>query len=502
MKALILGLALAAACGTGRPAEAVSTGCAGGAVRLPAVAGSFYPADSLTLAVMVDSLLDCAPCPSFRGAVIAGIVPHAGYVFSAATAACFYATIRGRSFDTVVLIGPAHTMAFQGFSVFGGDAWETPLGRVPVDTAMARRILQGHPSAICCDAAHAQEHSLEVQLPFLQRSLEPGFSILPVLVCSADADELAYMAELILAEACGKRVLVIASSDLSHYPDLETASRTDSATVAWIRTGDVEGFLSATIPSRTPPGVETFLCGRLPVAVLMTYAGLYPGMQPMVLGMTTSAEASGDSTRVVGYAAVGFMSEETSPSEWEISQDGCARLLSIASESAGAAVLGEAYSLPSNLEGELELPRGAFVTIREGGELRGCIGLVRPVLPVAEAVAMMGRSAALEDPRFPPILPEELPMLEFEVSVLTPLQILEDWREVRIGTDGLMIVDAGGASGLLLPQVAVEQGWDRDRFLEGVCAKAGLPADAYLGDAVLYRFQAQVFGDEPGGQGI
>jgi len=236
--------------------------------------------------------------------------------------------------------------------------------------------------------------------------------------------------------------------------------------------------------------------------VLMTYANLYPGMQPMVLDNTTSAEASGDSSRVVGYAAIGLMSEESSPSDWEISQNGCGTLLSIASESAVTAVMGGVYSLPSDLEGELMLPRGAFVTITEGGVLRGCIGLVRPMLPVAEAVAMMGRSAALEDPRFPPILPEELPRLEFEVSVLTPLQILEDWREVRVGTDGLMIVDAHGASGLLLPQVPVEQGWDRERFLEGVCAKAGLPADAYLGDAVLYRFQAQVFGDEHGGQGV
>jgi len=501
MKALVLVLAMAAACGTRRPAEAVSAESACVDARLPAVAGSFYPADSLELAVLVDSLLDSAPCPSFRGAVIGGIVPHAGYVFSAATAARFYATVRGRSFDTVILIGPAHTMAFQGFSVSGCGAWETPLGLVQVDTAMARRFRESHPSAACHPSAEEGEHSIEVQLPFLQRALEPGFSILPVLVCSAGSDDLAYLAELILAEACGKRVLVIASSDLSHYPDLETAVRTDSATVARILSGETEAFLAATIPSRMPPGVETFLCGRLPVAVLMTYAGLYPGMQPMLLGMTTSAEASGDPSRVVGYAAIGFMSEEVSPSGWEISQEGCRTLLSIASDAATAAVVGEEYSVPSTLDEELSLPRGVFVTIREDGSLRGCIGMVRPVMPVAEAVAVMGRSAALEDPRFTPVRPEELPLLEFEVSVLTPLQLMDDWREVRVGTDGLMIVGTGGASGLLLPQVPVEQGWGRERFLEGVCAKAGLPADAYLGDVVLYRFQAQVIGEERGGQG-
>ena len=366
---------------------------------------------------------------------------------------------------------------------------------------MARRIRESHPSAAWYPSAEEGEHSIEVQLPFLQRALEPGFSVLPVLVGSAGSDDLAYLAELILAEACGKRVLVIASSDLSHYPDLETAERTDSATVASILSGDTESFLASTIPSRMPTGVDTFLCGRLPVTVLMTYAGLYPGMQPMLFGMTTSAEASGDPSRVVGYAAVGFLSEETSPSEWEISQEGCRMLLSIASEAAAAAVVGEEYSLPSFLDGELSLPRGVFVTIREDGALRGCIGMIRPVMPVAEAVAVMGRSAALEDPRFTPVQPEELPLLEFEVSVLTPLQRFDDWREVRVGTDGLMIVGAGGASGLLLPQVPVEQGWGRERFLEGVCAKAGLRADAYLGDVVLYRFQAQVIGEEPGGQG-
>ncbi|OPL17657.1 MAG: hypothetical protein AVO35_09535 [Candidatus Aegiribacteria sp. MLS_C] len=506
-------LALLMACGGGSPARDVPSegisdspheapsgsrppATAAGS-RPPVYAGTFYPADPGVLASMVDSLLDSASS-SLRGSrAVAGVVPHAGYVYSGATAADLFGSLRGMDIDVVVLVGPSHRTSFNGFSVFQGTSCLTPLGEVPVDTDMAGRLLESHPSAAFTPRAHEAEHCLEVQLPFLQRSLDPGFRIVPVLVGSADAGELEFMAELILAEAFERRVLVLASCDLSHYPPLEMATRVDSATVSAILAGDPEGFLSSTSEESLPEGVDTFACGRLPVALAMYYSRFFPGTSAEVLSMTTSAEFSGDDERVVGYASILFFSEEPDPSEWMVSETSSDLLLELARGSVEAAVAGGAFDLPSELPDELTVPRGAFVTLKSGGMLRGCIGSIRPSGPLAETVVRMARSAALEDPRFPPVSPAELDGISFEVSVLTPLQMLEDPDRVRVGTDGLLIIGPGGRSGVLLPQVPVEQGWNREDFLEGVCIKAGLSPNAYTGDVLLYRFQAQVI-DEYG----
>ncbi len=225
----------------------------------------------------------------------------------------------------------------------------------------------------------------------------------------------------------------------------------------------------------------------------MSYSALYPDVTPELLSLTTSAEFSGDDSQVVGYASISFATPEFEPSEWSISPEGMDILLEIAAASVRCAVEGADYSLPGTLPDELEVPRGAFVTLKRNGQLRGCIGSIRPVGPLAETVMNMARSAALEDPRFMPVAKAELQDLEYEISVLTPLQILDDWRDVVVGTDGLIISGSGGRSGVLLPQVPLEQGWNREEYLEGVCIKAGLNRNAYLGDVTLYRFQAQVF---------
>jgi AmmeMemoRadiSam system protein B/AmmeMemoRadiSam system protein A len=442
---------------------------------------------------MVDSLLDISGVQLTAGDVIAGVVPHAGYVFSGATAADFYSSIEGIDYDVVVIIGPSHYVSFHGFSIFDGNGYLTPLGEVDVATDIAQRLRESHPSASFIPEAHESEHCLEVQLPFLQRVLQPGFRIVPIVMGDAEPDELKYMAELILAESYDQRILVIASSDLSHYPTRELAEEVDSLTVGAVLNAEMNTFLEITSEEQLPRGLSTFACGRLPIALVMSYAALYPDVTPELLSMTTSAEYSGDDSRVVGYASIVFETPDFEPSEWSISPNGRDFLLEISVESVRCAVEGENYNLPDTLPAELELPRGAFVTLKRNGRLRGCIGSIRPAGPLAETVMRMARSAALEDPRFMPVTEMELQDLEYEISVLTPLQILDDWHDVVVGTDGLVILGSGGRSGVLLPQVPVEQGWNREEFLEGVCRKAGLSLNAYLGDVTLYRFQAQVF---------
>lgn len=492
MRILIPAFILLAACGSCSSGYEEESGEGGS--RPPVYAGLFYPADPVELREAVDSLLDRWECVDTSESPIAGIVPHAGYVYSGETAAAFYSLLRDQQYDVVVLIGPSHRTAFQGFSIFQGNSYLTPLGRVPVADDMALRLMESHHSAAFHPSAHEEEHSLEVQLPFLQRVLDPGFQIVPIVIGTAGADELQYMAELILAEAYGRKVLVIASSDLSHYPTEELARIVDSITMEAVLSGDVMGFLRSTASAQLPSGLDTFSCGRLPIALVMAYSNLYTEMSSRALAQTTSAPVSGDYSSVVGYASIVFSTSQPDPSMWAISDEGRSYLLDIAISSVRAAAEGAEYHLPDTLPAELMVPRGAFVTLKSSGRLRGCIGTMRPIYPLVETVSSMARAAASEDPRFLPVEVTEFPGLGIEISVLTPLQILQDWRDVRVGTDGLLIVAPGGGSGVLLPQVPVEQGWNREDFLEGVSMKAGLNPDAYLGDVTLYRFQAQVFG--------
>ncbi len=495
MRILALTSVFLISCGGNSPAQEDITHD-GGMLRPPAVAGRFYPCDSAGLGTMVDSLISISSVPHSAEGVIAGVVPHAGYVFSGATAADFYSSIEGNAYDAVVIIGPSHQVSFVGFSIFEGNGYLTPLGEVAVATEIARRLRESHPSASFIPLAHESEHCLEVQLPFLQRALQPGFRIVPIVVGNTGPDELKYMAELILAEAYDQRILVIASSDLSHYPPRELAEEVDLLTVQSILDGDMYNFLETTSADRLPGGLDTFACGRLPIALVMSYAALYPEVTTELLSITTSAEFSGDDSQVVGYASIAFATPAFEPSEWSISPEGREILLDIAAASVRCAVEGEDYNLPDTLPDELDVTRGAFVTLKRNGQLRGCIGSIRPISPLAETVTNMARSAALEDPRFIPVTEAELQELEYEISVLTPLQILDDWRDVVVGTDGLIISGPGGRSGVLLPQVPLEQGWNREEFLEGVCLKAGLGRNAYLGDVTIYRFQAQVFGED------
>ena len=495
MRVLIMfTVALFAACGNSFPGDEGVSGT--GRARPPVVAGMFYPADPVELSSMVDRLIEASVVRSTAGTIIAGVVPHAGYVYSGGTAADFYSLIDGLEYDVVIIIGPSHHVAFQGMSVFDGDFYLTPLGPVPVAADIADRLRESHPAASFIPAAHEEEHCLEVQIPFLQRTIEPGFRIVPIVTGYTGTNELQYMAELILAEAYNEKVLVLASSDLSHYPTDSLARVVDSLTVKAILSGDMNQFLQTPSEEKLPAGLDTFACGRLPIALVMAYTDLYPGVTSELLSSTTSASVSGDYSRVVGYASIAFESSEPEPSEWTISEDGREELIEIAIASVEAAVENTEFNLPENIPLELLIPRGAFVTLKKSGHLRGCIGSMRPIRPVAETVSLMARSAALEDPRFMPVAPNELPDLEYEISVLTPMQIIEDWHDVRVGTDGLMIFGSGNRSGVLLPQVPVEQGWSREEFLEGVCLKAGLSSDAYLGEVTLYRFQAQVFGED------
>lgn len=258
------------------------------AVREPAVAGTFYPGDPSELATAVDALLAGASALRFPGPPIALVCPHAGYVYSGPVAASAYALLAEGVVRRVAILGPAHFVPLRGCAAPAAEAWRTPLGEVRVDGEL-RDAVAGRGVAVD-DEPHEQEHSIEVQLPFLQRALPDGFTVLPVVVGSSEAGEVADVIDLVLAHA-----LVVVSSDLSHYHDRETARRLDR------RTADA-------ILARDPGAIGAEdACGAFALRGIVEHARRRE-LEIELLDLRTSADIAGDPRRVVGYGAFAFRS--------------------------------------------------------------------------------------------------------------------------------------------------------------------------------------------------
>jgi len=279
-------------------------------VRRPAVAGKFYPAQAEDLAAMVDGYMQgIAPT---AGRPIALIVPHAGYVYSGAVAGYAYAELRGQQYEAVILIGQNHYLSdFDGVAVYPGGAFETPLGLVPVHAGLAQALLQAQPALQNDPALHRLEHSLEVQLPFLQRVL-PGTPIVPILIGQPTRQNTRLLSDALAAVLPGHDVLLVASSDLSHYPAYDDAVRSDQAVLAAITTLDVANF-QRTVAQQMAQGIPNLLttcCGQEAIAVVMETAVRMGANRATVLHYANSGDVPGSRRdQVVGYGAVKFWHE-------------------------------------------------------------------------------------------------------------------------------------------------------------------------------------------------
>ena len=466
-------------------------------VRQAAVAGTFYPADPNELAAMVDGFLAHAMVTEPKGKVIALVAPHAGYPFSGAVAGHSYALLKGRPTHRVVVIAPSHFEAFPFTSVYDGDAYSTPLGRVPVDKEFARRLVKVSPEIKLSSHGHVPtaegaEHALEDQLPFLQRTLG-DFQLVPIMM-GGQSYEASRALGIALAELIrGTDTLIVASSDLSHYHPYAQAVTLDGKTLNAIGEWDYL-TLSDNFANRTWEA-----CGGAPIVAAMIAAERLGANHARVMKYANSGDVTGDRSRVVGYSSIAFLKEEEARNaapKFSLTSSEKRQLLEIARKSVESAVRdGKAYELPANLPASLMQDRGAFVTLKENGELRGCIGYTTAMQPLAQTVRDVAAFAALRDTRFRPVAANELPLLKYEVSVLSPLRRVSDTNQIKVGEHGLMIVK-GHTRGLLLPQVAPEQHWDRNTLLDETAMKAGLPAKAWRDkDADLFLFSAVVFGE-------
>jgi AmmeMemoRadiSam system protein B/AmmeMemoRadiSam system protein A len=454
-----------------------------GKVRAPAVAGSFYPAPADSLHRQVTQLLQrtgAEPLPGVR----ALIAPHAGYVYSGAVAAGAYSSIGQNTFRRVVVIAPSHRVPFDGVSAYVGEAYETPLGLVEVDLEALAALAAAHPLE-SVTPAHGLEHSLEVQLPFIQLTL-PEVRLVPLLMGSQDVETARGLGAALTDTLGGEDTLVVASSDLSHYHE-------DS--VARVLDGVVAGHVRALEPEKLLESVEcerAAACGAGPMAAAMFYARGVGAALARVISYATSGDVTGDRRQVVGYLSAVFHLPGAAEEGRDLDGDERRQLLRLARETLESHYAGEKPPEIAEPSDRLRQRRGAFVTLTKGGRLRGCIGYVEPVVPLWRAVREMAVAAATGDPRFPPVTAGELDELRIEISALSPLERCDDPGSVTVGRHGL-VVRMGGRSGLLLPQVPTEQGWDREEFLAHTCRKAGLPPDAWRRGAELYTFTAQVF---------
>ena len=475
--------------------------------RQPVVAGSFYPSGSDKLRSDLTAYFAEAGEPVSGERVRAVIVPHAGYVFSGGTAAAGFAAVPSDAeYDNIFLIGVSHRYGFEGASVFTSGDLLTPLGKVPVNKELGDKLKSTNRWFIEKDEAHGPEHSLEVELPFIQFHLRNTPRVVPILIGTRNLTVLKGIAAG-LKPWFNDRNLFVISSDFSHYPSYKDAVRVDRMTSDAIIRGDPENFLRTVrnIESSGIDNLATAMCGWPAGLVLLYLTENEKDLSFRNAGYTNSGNSSyGSKDEVVGYNAI-VVEEKQAQSAKPEAMDSFSLtgeeekvLLGIARESINAHLRDTKPPSTdlSRLTLRLKEPLGAFVTITKNGILRGCIGRFTSTDPLYEVIGDMALEAAFNDPRFPPLTLAEYPDIHIEISVLGPMKRIHDASEVIIGRHGIYM-KKGYRSGTLLPQVASERGWTVPEFL-GYCArdKAGIGWDGWKDkNTELFVYEAYVFSE-------
>lgn len=464
------------------------------------LAGSWYTGDPDELAREVDGYLAAAQAPADLGDVFGIVTPHAGLVYSGPVAGYAYRTVQGRSYDAIVILGVAHRAAGLA-GILDCDAFQTPLGPLRLDREANRRLLEAVDFLKADADMFRRENSVELQLPFVRR-LFPTTPAVLISIGQVNERQIAELAAGLDTVFTGRRVLFIASTDLTHFLTRAKAGRLDGETLDYLARNDLAGL-------RRLPHWSERMCGRGPVSVLFELYRRRGGHDVRRLFYQDSGAISGDTDNVVGYGALALLvdqekaTEASAPNETAeeteafLNNEQKQMLLRIARETVEHYVTtGKKRNFKIDDEMLLQ-PGAAFVTLhkRPHDQLRGCIGQVIARDPLWRCVRDMAIAAASEDPRFPAVKPPELPSLRIEISVLTPAEPVHDISEIQVGVHGL-IIGRGWARGLLLPQVPTEYGWDRETFLTQTCHKAGLPGNCWRDpDISIEKFTALVFSE-------
>jgi AmmeMemoRadiSam system protein B/AmmeMemoRadiSam system protein A len=462
----------------------------------------FYPNDPEDLRSNLSDLFHDIDDVAVAGRPLALVAPHAGYPYSGRIAAHGYKLLTTRTINTAVIISPSHMEHFSHISVYDGDAYETPLGQVRVDKTMAWAIADADPLIRISDHGHTQrhysrgEHALEVQLPFLQ-TVVPECRIVPIVMGDQSWEYCQALGNALAPHTERPDVIIVASSDLSHFYDYEVARKLDEVFLERLTGMDPRRLYESV------KGQECEACGAGPVVAALIAAGRTGAPNCRVLSKANSGDVTGERDRVVGYASAVVLEgrdglslnamEETAealgPSEQHY-------LLRHARRSIETALGIEGTPVTPTSSPVLEQTTGGFITLKRHNRLRGCIGTIESERPLTEMIEAMAKAAAFEDPRFNEVNREEMDDIRIEISILSPLRMVEGPADIEVGVHGL-VIEKDHRRGLLLPQVAKEHNWDTVTFLERTCEKAGLEPDSWThADSNIYVFTATVFAEE------
>ena len=478
--------------------------------RKAAFAGQFYPASKDSLKADLKSYFAMAPPRQFDN-VMAIISPHAGYVFSGKTAAAAFNQIdTKKKYKTIFVIGSSHRVSFDGASIYYQGNYVTPLGEVKVNTTLAKELVDKNSCFTYRQDADAPEHSVEVQLPFLQYLLGDSFQIVPIVIATNSLATIDKISTALKTYFNADNLFVI-SSDFSHYPTYEIAQKVDKLTVESILKNKAEALIEqiSYFEKHKVPGLATSLCGWTSVITLLKMSENYPNITAHLIKQTNSGDTEyGEKDRVVGYAAIAFTTDSkavkaenqkatNASDDYTLTDKEKDILLELVKKTIADFIPGrrvdslKSADFPEALHAHL----GVFVTLHENNALRGCIGRFNTNDPLYETVQEMAIAAATEDTRFKPVIVSELKDITIEISVLSPMKRIYKPDDIVLGKHGIYI-KKGNRTGTFLPQVATETGWDVDDFL-GHCSqdKAGLGWNGWK-DAELYVYTALVFGEE------
>lgn len=455
-------------------------------VRQPSVAGQFYPSDQIVLQEQLDRYLSQArlfyPFEKNKKPKIL-VSPHAGIIFSGHTAAYAYKQLMNKSYDRVILLGASHHMWLDRVVLDSHQRWQTPLGEVAVD-AEATDVLTRATGFLLNKTPHLLEHSLEMQLVFLQRVLKNKFKIIPLLVGEVSDNLLEQVVPPLIRLLADKDTLLVISTDLSHYPPNTVADLVDSLTIESILTGKKQYFLETlsqlanlNLPLKTPA------CGSEALKLGLALAEQLSLSDWRYLNHTNSADFSGDKNSVVGYAA---LAAYTGKLDYKV------EALQLARRSLEFYLKTNQKLTIKAKTKKLNQPGGVFVTLNQSlNQLRGCIGLIESRLPRYLGIIENAIAAGVSDPRFNPVSIGEVEKLIIEVSLLTQPRFIKKWQDIRLKKDGV-VIEYQGRKGVFLPQVG-ERFANLSDFLETLCLqKVKAPSDCFKQkETRLFVFQAE-----------
>lgn len=469
--------------------------------RQPVAAGNFYSASGEKLNEDLSELFSTCKKTISDKRVRAIISPHAGYVFSGKIAASAFSTIPADAeYKNIFIIGSSHVMAFDGASVYYTGDYRTPLGKAVVNLEIANKLRNENKVFNFPVTAHQQEHSIEVQIPFIQYHFKKVPPIIPIIIGTNNENTIRKIADALRPYFTPDNLFVI-SSDFSHYPPYQDAVETDHITSEAIISGKPEVFLTALQKNsmRRTKGLATSMCGWTSGLTLLYLAENDKNLEFNHVDYANSGDSQfGGKNEVVGYNAIsltekvsGASRDEKSGEEFSFTEDEKERLFLIArnsiKEKLGMKTNPDEKPLPPRLNEHL----GVFVTLKTNGNLRGCIGRFVSSEPLYQVVKESAISSAFEDPRFAPVSREEYNKLEFEITILGPLRKINEISEIKLGRHGIYI-KKGMQAGTMLPQVATENGWTLEQFLGYTSRdKAGIGWDGWK-NAELYIYDGLV----------